>query len=469
MKTYLFGISVFAQNLMKSGCLDGCTIEGLFDNSEDKWGMKQFGLEIEKPYYNQDIEIIITVGAGSRLEIITQLLDMGYRRFSAYERKAEGEYERIDFDYRHKDYQGDRNHLILLYLEHRSFSGISALEYMYVHKLVNPYSFRVEMFNESVRDADFYYNLAVARYVITERHWNHGYRIRAKVIQLWHGFPLKAMVHMLTRYDESKYGYLDEYWRKFDSILSYGLNYTTFMTACYGTLREQYKVTGMPRNDLLFLTDGKENLAERMPSSRGKRVVMYMPTFRAIMENEVIHNGSDNGYLFYWEDFDAGQLEKFCRENNLFFVFKLHPGDASKVRQAMARSEHIDILTDDMLGDKCMYEFLNAADVLVTDYSSVYFDYLLLDRPVIFTDSDVDSYAENRGLMLEPLDFWRPGPVVNRMEELLKALEASLNGQDGYQLARERLMPFVHHYRDAGSTQRLFDLLLEMNEEAEDE
>ena len=464
MKIYLFGISVYAQNLMKCGCLDEYVIAGLFDNSEDKWGMMQFGLEIEKPYYSPDIEIIVTVGAGSRLEIITQLLELGYRRFLMFEKKAEGRYEQVDLDYRQKDYQSDRNNLILLYLENRSFSGISALEYMYTHKLVNHYLFRMEMFNENVRDAEYYYNLAAARYVITERHWNHGYGIRAKVIQLWHGFPLKAMMHMLTQYDESKYGYLEEYWRKFDCILSYGLNYTTFLTACYGTLRQQYRVTGMPRNDLLFLTDGKENLAEKMPASRGKKVVMYMPTFRVLMENEVILNGSDDGYLFFWEDFDAGRLEEFCKENDIFFIFKLHPGDASRVGRSVIRSEHIDILTDDKLGDKCMYEFLNAADVLVTDYSSVYFDYLLLDRPIIFTDCDVDSYAENRGLMLEPLDFWRPGPVVNSMDELLKTLKASLHGQDEYHLARERLMPFVHHYRDAGSTQRLFDLLLDMNE-----
>ena len=49
--------------------------------------------------------------------------------------------------------------------------------------------------------------------------------------------------------------------------------------------------------------------------------------------------------------------------------------------------------------------------MLISDYSSVYFDYLLLDRPILFTDKDIDDYAANRGIMLEPLDLWRPEEI----------------------------------------------------------
>lgn len=459
MKTYLFGISLFAQKLLASDVLREYVIEGLFDNNTEKWGKEEFGIKIEKPYYSPDIEIIITVNSSYYVEIIAQLLELGYRNFITFKKKEEGVYEKRVYDYSRKDYKSDKENLVLLFLEHRSYSGICALDYMCANKLVDTYSFQVKIFADNSQATDYYYDLAAAKYIITERSWDCHYNIKAKIIQLWHGFPLKTMHHMLAQYDEKKYGYLDKVWRKFDYILSYGLNYTTFLTACYGTLFEQYRVTGMPRNDLLFLTDGKKNLAEKMPASCGKRVVMYMPTFRAIMENEIIKNGNDEGYLFYWKDFDAGKLEDFCQRNNVFFIFKLHPGDASKVGKLAIQSECIDILTDEMLDDKCMYEFLNAADVLVTDYSSVYFDYLLLDRPIIFTDNDVKSYAENRGFILEPIDFWRPGAVVHTLDGFLEALEKSLNGEDEYRQAREELMPFVHQYRDAGASQRLFDLM----------
>lgn len=459
MRTYLFGASVFCKRILDSGVLSGVKIEGIFDNSSEKWGTRVFDIKVEKPHYSPDIEIIITVKSAYSPEIIAQLLELGYRRFATFIKTSENAYEKKVYDYSQMDYEKDKNNLVLLYLEHRSYSGICALEYMCANELANTYSYRVKIFCNDPNDTYYYYDLVTARYIITERVWNHNLKIRAKTIQLWHGYPLKTMGHMLSKYDEDKYGYLDEFWRKFDYILSYGLNYTTFMSACYGTLMEQYKVTGMPRNDLLFLTDGKKNIEEIFPIGRGKRVVMYMPTFRAVEEGGITVNGSDEGYLFYWKDFNIEQVEGFCKRNNIFFLFKLHPSDASKVSKLRIESESIGILTDDMLGDKCMYEFLNAADVLVTDYSSVYFDYLLLNRPIIFTDNDLESYTENRGLILEPLDFWRPGPVVHTLDKFLKAVKTSLDGEDGYRQAREALLPFVHKYQDGGSTQRLFDLL----------
>lgn len=124
------------------------------------------------------------------------------------------------------------------------------------------------------------------------------------------------------------------------------------------------------------------------------------------------------------------------------------------------------LLTDEMLGARCLYEYLNAADVLITDYSSVYFDYLLLDRPILFTDSDAGCYGENRGFISEPVDFWRPGPVVHTFDRLIGELEGAVKGQDTYQETRSKLMPFVHRYQDAGSSQRLIDLM-KFEQEAE--
>lgn len=314
-------------------------------------------------------------------------------------------------------------------------------------------------------DDEYYYDLVTAKFIITERNWLHKEKcINAKRVQIWHGFPLKAMGHMVTRGDKNEITSLDKFWLQFDHILSYGLNYTVFMSACYGTLRSQYTVTGMPRNDLLYLVDGKKNLTEKIPACQGKRIVLYMPTFRELGN---LKNGSDDGYLFYWKDFDLNTLQDFCRTNNLFFLFKLHPSDTSKVVSWCVESDCMGILTDNMLGEQCLYEYLNAADILLTDYSSVYFDYLLLNRPILFTDNDADSYEENRGFITEPVDFWRPGPVVHTFYHCLHEIEKVLEGQDAYQEARKRLLPFVHQYQDAGSSQRLFNLLKSAQEREE--
>ena len=189
-----------------------------------------------------------------------------------------------------------------------------------------------------------------------------------------------------------------------------------------------------------------------------------MPTFRKVEAEIAFYartDGSTDGYLFYWQDFSVDILEKFCERNNIYFVFKLHPSDASKVRTWHAHSDHIGVITDEDLSDKCIYEYLNAADLLISDYSSVYFDYLLLDRPILFTDKDIDDYAANRGIMLEPLELWRPGAVVHTMNDLMAEIEEALDGRDLYKAARARTRALVHHYVDGRSTQRLLDFISE--------
>lgn len=217
-------------------------------------------------------------------------------------------------------------------------------------------------------------------------------------------------------------------------------------------------MTGMPRNDLLFVTDGRQNMTDRFPDSRGKKIILYMPTFR---EADGVRNGDENGYLFYWNDFDIDELQSVCRRYNLFFVFKLHPSDEAKVKEWCMESDCCGLLTEQLLGDRAMYEFINGADALITDYSSVYFDYLLLNRTIIFTNKDENSYAKNRGFILEPLEFWRPGPVVNTMKSFYEELEKVAHGKDDFEEARKKLMPFVHHHTDGYAAQRLFDFLKE--------
>lgn len=456
MKTYLFGISVFAQKLIDCGMLDKYNIRGIFDNSAEKWGKRIWGLEVEVPFYNPDIDIIITVKNSYHLEIIKQLLELGYRRFTIFFKKSEGIYEEKVYDYSLFNYENDKENLVLLFLEYRSYSSIGAIEYMSKNGILKTEPFRLKLFNADIQNNDYYYDLISAKYIITERSWDiRSSMIKAKIIQVWHGFPLKTMGYMMKDYDKKKDGYVDN-WVNYNYILSYGLNYTVFMSACYGTSQNQYAITGMPRNDLLFITDGKSNLEEKIPECKGKRIILYMPTFRQMTG---VNNGNEDGYLFYWNDFNVEKLEKLCRESNLFFLFKLHPCDTSKVVEWCVKSDCMGILTDELLDDKCLYEYINGADMLITDYSSVYFDYLLLDRPIIFTDYDVDNYEGERGFIAEPADFWRPGPIVHTMTDCMKEIEEIFMGVDKYKKERRRLLPFVHHYQDGDSCQRLFELM----------
>ncbi len=459
MKQYLFGIAWFCDEAISNGVVSLERIDGLFDNDTAKAGQEKYGIYIEQPRFYENTRVIITMPSQHHLSALRQLLHLGYSEITIIYEHA-GVYEERQYDFSPYHYGKEADCLIVLYLQHRSYSGISAIEYMLRNQHITlPSGFQVITMGGKQNETEYYYYAAMADYFITER---DGLQVYGKLIQLWHGFPLKALGHMMKRF-HSEGNSTTNLWQRYDYIASYGQIYTNFMCACYGTPSSQYWTTGMPRNDLLFVTDGKQNLQKIMPDSAGRKIVLYMPTFREMEHKNDLHlqvDGDADGYLFYWEDFHLKRLEEFCRRNHLYFIFKLHPSDASKVKTWWTSSDCIGILTDEMLADQCLYEYLNAADVLITDYSSVYFDYLLLDRPIIFTDKDINCYAEQRGLILEPLAFWRPGAVVHTIDRLENEIVNAVSGKDFYQEKRRTLLPLIHRYQDGDSTKRLFKAIV---------
>lgn len=452
---FLFGISARCHRIINSGAINMENIIGLLDNSPEKWGRKEYGIEIERPQYFGDYEIVLTVAEKYQVDILRQLLELGYRHLSIVMDGDDKGYKIQRLNFHNMDCSIVQENLILLYLQHNSYSNISAIEYMINHNMMNTYGYTVKVFSDQSTSEQDYLDLMKAKYLVTERDL-HRCSEKTKTIQLWHGFPLKCMGAMDTEFDASRRESVQVRWNRYDYIASYGLNYTTFICACFGTVFNKFIVTGMPRNDLLFYTDGRKNIENKFPRSIGKKVVFYMPTFREIAGRT---NGNDEGYIFYWPGFDISSFDHFCAEHNLYFVFKLHPSDSSKVKDWCYESEHIGLLTDELLDNQSTYEFLNGADALLTDYSSVYFDYLLLDKPIVFTNRDEQEYIQNRGVILEPLDFWRPGPLVNNMDDLEEELEKVSKSIDEFKDKRKELIPFVHKHADGKSTQRLFDFI----------
>lgn len=452
-KVVVFGISKRFNNIMKMGILSWQEIDGLFDNSLDKSGTEMHGVKIQTPCYVEDSEVIITSAKRYHLDMLEQLIELGFRQISIVQ-GIEGNYfiQKLNFENINLE-QCSRN-LILLYLQHSSYSNIYAIKYLVENAYINAEPYEVKCIGTEENE-QYYWDLMRAKYFITELDMSiHSSRI--KKIQIWHGFPLKCMGVMDAKFDDRNREMIQAEWNRNDYILSYGKNYTTFISACFGTTINKFIVTGMPRNDLLFCTNGREKIYKIFPQSKGKKILLYMPTFREIRGRA---NGDKKGYIFNWPGFDIEMFEQFCAQNNVFFVFKLHIQDSALIEKWGYNSKNIGVLTEQLLGEQCTYQLLNGTDMLITDYSSVYFDYLLLNKPIIFTNRDEEEYIKNRGVILEPLDFWRPGAIVDNMESLRKEIILAISGKDRYKDRRKELMPFVHKFTDGKSTQRLFDFI----------
>ena len=286
----------------------------------------------------------------------------------------------------------------------------------------------------------------------------HGfYKISKKncYINLWHGFPLKSMA-LLNKSQSDVIGSIND-----DIIATLSNLNTTVLNSCLGLTANQYCITGYPRNDYLYIEDGLQNLRKITGRDIKKKIILYMPTYK---------DNPDTEYnLFGFSKFDYNVFSNYLKENELFFMVKLHPNDEVKLRQKYDGffDDNIFILDSSML-DKFeldLYQIINSVDLLITDYSSIYFDYLLLDRPIIFTPTDFDDYIKNRGILLEPYDFWTPGPKCLEQYNLQIEIIRLLDNKNYYSSERKTIKKLIHYYFDGKSTDRVIQLIIDKMDE----
>jgi CDP-glycerol glycerophosphotransferase (TagB/SpsB family) len=201
---------------------------------------------------------------------------------------------------------------------------------------------------------------------------------------------------------------------------------------------------GIPRTDLFGDADRRARAEARVratyPLPAGKRVILYAPTFR----------GETVGRARYADLMDLEVMQRVLGEDHVLLL-KLHPF----IRDAIQVPKGLREFAIDASGDPDVNELMLVSDILVTDYSSVIYEFALLGRPIAFLAPDDGAYDEERGFYF---DFRKdaPGPIVDTTEELAALIRA-----DAFDLER------VAAFRDAsfdvppgGATARLVDRVI---------
>lgn len=106
-----------------------------------------------------------------------------------------------------------------------------------------------------------------------------------------------------------------------------------------------------------------------------------------------------------------------------------------------------------------LYELLAHADLLITDHSSVWVDFLLTGRPIVFAISDLADYADSRGFYFPDVTDLLPGPLVTDVDQLRTALADLVAGRDAWSGERRAALRLHHRHTDAGSAARVADLI----------
>ncbi len=251
--------------------------------------------------------------------------------------------------------------------------------------------------------------LATAGYLVNDNTFIYCFIKREEQIYLntWHGTPLKT----LGRQSRSEY-------------FSIGNAQKTFLDADYVLYPNEFTMErmiadymvdnignftpllgGYPRNAVFFDTAAGEKIREKYGLS-GKTAYAYLPTWRGTIGN-VSSEEQDRRLLGYFEELDA-----LLSEHQIVYV-KMHTVSASHI--SLERFSHIRAFPAEET-----YAFLNAMDGLITDYSSVFFDFAVTGKKIILFPYDLEEYEEERGFYFPLSDL--PFPQVRTTEGLFREI-----------------------------------------------
>lgn len=222
---------------------------------------------------------------------------------------------------------------------------------------------------------------------------------------------------------------------------------------------KRYVNLGLCRNDYVLNGDKCEwlrNEIDSMLSYKVNTIVLYTPTHRDYEEK--INPGEKRSILGF--KYNSIGFEQFLKENGIAFICKLHPKQNALVVETELPEGIILHKPDTRYG---LTEMMQVSDALVTDYTSVYFDYLLLDKPIIFNFYDLETYKKERGLLCEPMSAIAAGDIVENEEQMKNALLRLGANTEKYRQKRENIRDMFFTHQDANSCERVFDFIFGNN------
>jgi CDP-glycerol glycerophosphotransferase (TagB/SpsB family) len=213
-----------------------------------------------------------------------------------------------------------------------------------------------------------------------------------------------------------------------------------------------YKILplGYPRYDVMKAGSEKaRNLVTELKAKRGcSQAVIWMPTFRRSDSKRLNEHSLDNSVFnlpIVLSNEDLIHADKACAQANVLLILKKH----RLHRMGTVDTEsltNIIYIDDEWLEDRNvqLYDFLHETDAMITDYSSVGIDYLLLDRPIGFTLDDFESYRESRGFTVDnPLEYM-PGKRIYNLSDFEDFIAETGQALDPYREERRAVTDKIH-------------------------
>lgn len=272
------------------------------------------------------------------------------------------------------------------------------------------------------------------------------YKEGVKIIQVWHACGAFKTVGFSRLGKPGGPIIKSKSHKLYTHAIASSTHVSKFYAEAFGIDEGKVYPTGVPRTDIFFdneyKTEVKERMYEAFEQARGKKVILFAPTFRG--------NGAKSAHYPFGK-INMQALGDYCKSSNSVVIFKMHPFVKTPI---FIPDEFKDVMID-ASEYREINDILFITDLLITDYSSVVYEASSLNIPMLFYAFDLDEYISSRDFY-EPFETFVPGKIVKTFGTLMKAIETN-------DFEQEKVAPFRDknfEYQDGCSTDRVIDWLI---------
>ena len=248
-----------------------------------------------------------------------------------------------------------------------------------------------------------------------------------KYIRLWHGCSFKDRVDIKPT-------------REFDFALVSGPLFVDIKAYFWNVDKKYIHPLGYPRYDWLLNESDKAQKFKKSLCRNNEKLIIWMPTFRNDVEGRFNSIDGLSSFPLLSNNDSWSQLDKMCKELNVRVVVKTHVYQ-KEYNIPWESFSNINRITNEELCNEGvkLYEFLSVTDALISDYSSVAIDYLIVNRPIAFALDDYKLYKDKRGFVFDnPLEYM-PGHHLYKLCDMFGFLRDIVSENDPYLEKRMKL------------------------------
>lgn len=301
----------------------------------------------------------------------------------------------------------------------------SNLKYVYDNLDGNKFEKIVDLKQDRAYHRSFFkyiktiYDLTTSKYIILDDfvfYIGHIYlRKEQEVVQLWHALG----AFKKFGYSRNDLKNIDKGYKKYTKVITSSENIRECYSEAFGVTIDKVKATGIPRTDMFFdkenIKEKKEEIYLKYPELKNKKVITFAPTYRGKSLRDAHY------------DFDKLDVDKIYNElkEGYIFIFKWHPAIYNNIKLGNIKGYDLEKYNGffiDLSDNRDINDLLLVTDILVTDYSSVIFDYLFVNKPIVYFSYDLPEYEAERGLYY-PFNDYVYGDITKNTKELIDSIK----------------------------------------------